>query len=159
MTHAMQRLELGAERYVALGRVAREEHVLLTIMKNSHMFNAREIEHVKFYIEWGEYLGTKAGTSPPPGMCRPHAHHGVFAAGRPGPQRRLVHEAQDIVRRRAGVETIWETKNLGWAPNRGHTTAVIEDILKRLRALDSASGTPEDFRRLLRVFLEEAATR
>lgn len=92
-------------------------------------------------------------------MKNHHAHHGVFKRGRPGLQRQLVDEAQDIVRRRAGVDPIWDVDNLGWAPNRGHTTAVVQDILDPLTALDAANGTPEEFRILLRQFQEEAAKR
>ena len=110
-------------------------------------------------ISWGKYLRQKTGTEPPAGMHRPHAHHGVFKEGLPGRQRELVEEAQDLARRRGGIDPIWGLENLGWAPNRGHTTAVMEDISNRLRALDGANGTPEDFERLLRTFLAEAAAR
>ena len=92
-------------------------------------------------------------------MVRPHAHHGVFKKGMPGRQAELVEEAQDIVRRRAGVDPIWGLSNLGWAPNKGHTTAAMQDILQRLRSLDEAGGAPEEFGALLRTFLTEAARR
>jgi RHS repeat-associated protein len=116
----------------------------------------RELDRTQ---KWGEYLRQKTGTGPPAGMQNPHAHHGVFKEGRPGPMRDAVLESQDIVRRRAGVDPIWGVDNLGWAPNRGHSTSVAQDILERLRALDAANGTPEDFRALLRTFQEEAARR
>ncbi|HWB74066.1 MAG TPA: SpvB/TcaC N-terminal domain-containing protein [Nannocystaceae bacterium] len=109
--------------------------------------------------DWGDYLRARTGTSPPESMVRPHAHHGVFKRGRRGRQRELVEQAQEIVRRRAGVDPIWDLDNLGWAPNKGHTNAVAEDILNRLRSLDATNAPPEDFRRLLRTFLEEAAAR
>jgi hypothetical protein len=92
-------------------------------------------------------------------MRNPHAHHGVFKQGRPGPQRQLVDQAQDIVMRRAGVDPIWDLENLGWAPNTGHSTAVAQDILNRLQALEAANGTPQQFVELLRTFQREAAAR
>ena len=117
----------------------------------------RELPNENF--KWGDYLREKNGTEPPETMTRPHAHHGVFKRGRPGRQRALVEAAQDIVKRRGGIDPIWGEDNLGWAPNRGHTTAVMESIVERLRALDAANGTPQQFQALLRTFIEEAAAR
>jgi hypothetical protein len=110
-------------------------------------------------IKWGDYLRRMTGTEPPVGMRRPHAHHSVFKEGLPGRQRELVAEAQDLLKRRAGVDPIWDVRNLGWAPNKAHTTAVMEDIVTRLRALDAANGTPSQFESLLRQFSKEAAAR
>lgn len=51
MTHATQWADIGADAYRALGRLRREEHVYENIMRNSSMFNARELEHARRYIE------------------------------------------------------------------------------------------------------------
>lgn len=110
-------------------------------------------------FSWGRYLRRMTGTQPPAGMIRPHAHHGVYKRGMPGRQAELVEQAQDIVRRRGGVDPIWGLSNLGWAPNKGHTTAAMEDILLRLRNLDEVGGAPDEFVSLLRTFLNEAARR
>jgi hypothetical protein len=110
-------------------------------------------------IDWGKYLRKQTGTEPPPGMEQPHAHHAIFKKGRPGRQRLLVEEAHGILQRRAGIDPIFGTANLGWAPNRGHTTAVMEDIVRRLRALDAANAGPAEFERLLADFKREAAAR
>ncbi len=110
-------------------------------------------------FQWGSYLRKKTGTEPPIGMKNPHAHHGVFKVGNGAEQQRIVGEAHDILRRRAGIDPIWDVDNLGWAPNKAHSKAVISDILNRLKALDGASGTPEAFKSLLGDFLREAAAR
>jgi hypothetical protein len=72
---------------------------------------------------------------------------------------RAVREAQTLVRNRAGVDPFWDIDNIGWAPNRGHTIAVAEDQLSRLRVFDAADATPADFLDLLQQFKDEAAAR
>ena len=48
--HAQHFLELGQERYVALGSLAREEYVYKKIMDNSHLFNSNELSGATRYI-------------------------------------------------------------------------------------------------------------
>jgi hypothetical protein len=59
----------------------------------------------------------KTGTAAPEGMPNPHVHHIVFKEGLPGTQRALVEAAQDILRRRAGIDPVYSSENLIWAPN------------------------------------------
>jgi RHS repeat-associated protein len=110
-------------------------------------------------FDWGAYLRRESGTVPPADMVRPHAHHAVQKRGQPGRQRQLVETAHDLLRRRAGIDPYFSLDNLGWAPNRGHTTAVLQDQVARLQALDAANGTPEQFVDLVRQFGAEAAGR
>ncbi len=108
---------------------------------------------------WGDYLRRLSGTSPPQGMSNPHAHHVVFKEGAPGAQRSAVELAQEILKKRAGIDPIWDQANLAWAPNKGHTTAIAQDTLSRLRVFDAADATPDEFRSLLEVLGMEAAKR
>lgn len=110
-------------------------------------------------VDWGEYLRNATGTEPPSGMSNPHAHHAVFKAGQPGKMSTVVSEAQSVVRQRAGIDPIWDLENLGWAPNKGHSIAVAEDQLSRLRVFDAADATPAEFEELLKLFKNEAAAR
>jgi RHS repeat-associated protein len=112
-------------------------------------------------FDWGAYLRRMTGTEPPDGMYRHHAHHALMKAGREGEQRLLVEEGGDILRRRAGIDHVWDIDNLGWAPNgRGnHSTEVLEDIVERLRALERAGAPPERYRELLDDAKRAAACR
>lgn len=50
-THAKQWTELGKEKYLELGRLAREEHVYKTITENKHLFSERELDLSRKVIE------------------------------------------------------------------------------------------------------------
>lgn len=95
-------------------------------------------------------------------MPDPHAHHILPKKGRPGEQRQLIQEGQELLRNRAGIDPIWGTENLVWAPNRvteQHSTGAIRQVVDRLRELDQADATPEDFAAALRELGQIAADR
>lgn len=49
--HAEMFASVGKENYVAYGKLVREEYVYEQVMKNSHLFNDKEIKLSKDYIE------------------------------------------------------------------------------------------------------------
>jgi len=113
-------------------------------------------------LKWKNYLEQETGTKAPFDMTDPHAHHVFPKRGRPGEQRRLVDEGQDILRRRGGIDPIFDTENLTWAPNRvagQHSTSTIRGMVERLRELEAAKASPEDFAKALEDFGKTAAER
>ena len=63
-------------------------------------------------FSWKEYLERESGTTTPAGMPDPHAHHVLQKRGRPGAQRDLVLEGQDLLQQRAGIDPVYGLENL-----------------------------------------------
>lgn len=134
-----------------------------------HHFPKRQTRHEDFHgpfriygknEDWGGYLRRQLGHGPPDDMYRPHGHHVLPKKGNKT-MANLVGQAQEILRRRAGIDPYWDLENLTWAPNgRGiHSNPAILDVVHRIKALDLANGTPEDFRNLLKQLRHEARDR
>ena len=51
MQHAEHLLEVGPDEYQKLGRHAKEQRVFDKIQDNSEMFNQREYEHARRYMD------------------------------------------------------------------------------------------------------------
>ena len=60
---------------------------------------------------------------------------------------------------RTGIDLVWDPRNLGWAPNRGHTKDNLTSMVDRLERLDANNGTPDQFVDLLQTLLGEAERR
>jgi len=120
----------------------------------------REVPDDNF--SWKAYLERESGSTAPAGMPDPHAHHVLQKRGRPGVQRDLVLEGQDLLQRRAGIDPVYGLENLVWAPNRvagQHSTETLRRVVGKVRELDSANATPQDFLKALEVLGKEAADR
>jgi hypothetical protein len=70
--------------------------------------------------------------SAPDGMRYAHRHHILDVNGQPGPQRALVREGQGVLRE-YGIDPMHGAENLVWAPNRGHTIANTEALVRDLQ--------------------------
>jgi RHS repeat-associated protein len=119
----------------------------------------REVPRESF--NWKAHLEESTGTKAPTGIPDPHAHHVLPKRGRPV-QRALVQEGQEILRRRGGIDPIFGTQNLTWAPNRvpgQHSTAAIRSVVEKLRALEAAGAPPEEYARVLEELGKVAAAR
>ena len=94
------------------------------------------------YKGWADYLRSKIGP-PPQRMHDPHAHHILFKEGNGLEQKALVKEGQEILRRH-GIDPIYGTENLVWAPNRvaeQHSLTALQHVLNMLRKVeDSGRG-------------------
>ena len=113
-------------------------------------------------FDWKAYLERESGTTAPAGMPDPHAHHVLQKRGRPGTQRDLVLEGQDLLQRRAGIDPIYGLENLVWAPNRvkgQHSTETLRRVVSSIRELDSVNAAPQDFLKALEELGKEAADR
>jgi Pretoxin HINT domain len=105
-----------------------------------------------------KFILTNAVGDPPTGMINPHPHHILQKKGLPGKQRELVIEGQEILRRN-GVDPIFGTENLVWAPNKGHTIAAQQSLIDDLRAVDAAGGGYNRIVEILQVHGMIAASR
>ncbi|MGQ0801009.1 MAG: RHS repeat-associated core domain-containing protein [Pseudomarimonas sp.] len=153
-----KRLDMLAENDFGGGAI--EHPVLAPIRRSDFQGPWRDLPSDNF--SWKNYLEMQTGTKAPVGMPDPHAHHVLAKRGRPGQQRQLVQEGQEILRNRAGIDPIWDVSNLVWAPNRvpgQHSTDSIRKVVDRLRELDKANAEPGDFSDALRGLGETAADR
>ena len=103
-------------------------------------------------IHWGRYLKRRVGKGPD-GMYRKHAHHIFKKKGDEGLEQVLVEEGKWILRRRAGINHIYDLRNFVHAPNGlgVHELAETIDTLQGLRRLDAIGASPKHFEAFLRL--------
>ena len=89
--------------------------------------------------DFGKYLRRLKG-DPPKNMPCPHAHHILYKRGRGKEQQELVKQGQRLLRI-VGIDPIWGTENLTWAPN----TVAGQHSVKDLRSLVKALKDVEKF--------------
>ncbi|WP_275368454.1 RHS repeat-associated core domain-containing protein [Xenorhabdus bovienii] len=103
---------------------------------------------------WGKYLTKLTGTTPPPGMWRPHAHHIVFQKG-PAAAKEFIKDSQRILRE-AGIDPKYGVENLVWAPNKNHSVEAakkVNDVLKE--AVSSGRSVKDTLAELGELFAKD----
>jgi RHS repeat-associated protein len=91
--------------------------------------------------DWGAVVREFEG-EPPADMMRPHGHHTVFKEGRGQSMQGYVNESKDILEH---YEIDWYRgrENLGWAPNKNHSTAAAKAVRDALLDAHQKVGTRE----------------
>ncbi|MCT2347587.1 AHH domain-containing protein, partial [Niallia taxi] len=105
----------------------------------------KEYDEALIKMDFGKYLRGLIG-DPPSAMINPHAHHILFKKGLGQKQQELVREGQEILRR-YGIDPIIGEENLVWAPNAvvgQHSLDALEEVVNRLRAVESEGGDLDD---------------
>ncbi|WP_264741145.1 T7SS effector LXG polymorphic toxin [Cytobacillus firmus] len=113
--------------------------------KMSELGITKEYDEALIKMDFGKYLRGLIG-DPPTAMINPHAHHILFKKGLGQKQQELVREGQEILRR-YGVDPIIGKENLVWAPNAvvgQHSLDALEEVVSRLRAVESEGGDLDD---------------
>lgn len=104
---------------------------------------------------------TSAVGPAPVGMFDPHAHHILFYRGNGGAQRELVAEGQAILRS-VGIDPIFGTENLVWAPNHvtdQHAIDALQPVVDTLRKVLDQGGGYQEIVEALKTLGQVAARR
>ncbi|AQW31158.1 PAAR domain-containing protein [Ralstonia syzygii subsp. celebesensis] len=90
---------------------------------------------------WGDLVRKHEG-DPPADMVNPHGHHAVFKKGRGTKMREYLDESKDILEH-YDVDWYKGRENLGWAPNKNHSTAAAKAVRDALKDAHEKIGTKD----------------
>ncbi len=90
---------------------------------------------------WGDLVRKYEG-DPPADMTNPHGHHAVFKKGRGTKMREYLDESKDILEN-YDIDWYKGRENLGWAPNKNHSTAAAKAVRDALKDAHENIGTKE----------------
>ncbi|ODB43557.1 Rhs family protein [Pseudoalteromonas sp. BMB] len=76
-------------------------------------------------------------------MINPHAHHSVFKKGRGKKMREYLDESKDILEK-YDIDWYRGPENLGWAPNKNHSTKAAKAVRDYLKEADKVGATKHD---------------
>ncbi|MBG9990680.1 AHH domain-containing protein [Pseudoalteromonas sp. NZS37] len=91
---------------------------------------------------WGKLLRKYGAGEPPESMQNPHAHHSIFKKGRGKKMIEYLDESKDIVER-YDIDWYKGPENLGWAPNKNHSTKAAKAVRDYLVKVEQNSPSKE----------------
>lgn len=91
---------------------------------------------------WGNVLRNHGAGEPPKDMINPHAHHAVFKKGRGKQMQEYIGQSKEILEKHE-IDWYMGTENLGWAPNKNHSTKAAKAVRDVLQKADTEVGTRE----------------
>jgi len=91
--------------------------------------------------DWGGLVRGYDG-EPPADMVNPHGHHAVFKKGRGTKMREYLDESKDVLEN-YDIDWYRGRENLGWAPNKNHSTAAAKAVRDALVEAHETVGTRE----------------
>jgi hypothetical protein len=90
---------------------------------------------------WGEMVRRIEG-EPPVDMVNPHGHHTVFKQGRGQKMQQYLNDSKNILES-YDIDWYKGAENLGWAPNKNHSTAAAKAVRDALTEAHTNVGTRE----------------
>ncbi|MFK3873763.1 hypothetical protein [Pseudoalteromonas rhizosphaerae] len=105
---------------------------------------------------WGNLLRKHGAGEPPESMINPHAHHSIFKKGRGKKMIEYLDESKDIVEK-YDIDWYKGPENLGWAPNKNHSTKAAKAVRDYLVKVEQNSPSRESIIKALQEIKEHFA--